>query len=139
MGPIVAMTSRNAVNEERASQAPQSDRPKATEGPSPIERRSGLLRAGASLGKEKKLRHWRAANEFRLWTRVVLSLDDDRRFGQWAVRHEGEYMALVRCYGESKDVRAREKLLNKIQDILWNSEARSFDPTFEDWNEEKDE
>ena len=84
------------------------------------------------------MRGFRPLNDFRLWTRVVLSLDDDRRFRQWAVRHEGEYTALVKRYGENKDARARENLLNRIQDILWNSEARSFDPTFEDWNEDKD-
>ena len=133
------MLGKGAVKKESDAENPQKKRPNVTDKTARAERRSGLLRAGGSANKEKKLRHWRSANEFRLWTRVVLSTDDDRRFGNWALRNEGEYMALMKRYGEGKDVRAREYLLNKIQDILWNSEAKSFDPTFEDWDEDEDE
>lgn len=84
------------------------------------------------------MRPWRAAYDFRLWTRTVLSPDDDRRFERWALKNEDDYTALVRRYGENDDARAREDLLNSIQNMLWEGETHSFDPAFEDWDEGKE-
>ena len=47
-----------------------------------VERRSGVFRVGcgAQAPLERQLRLWRAADQFRLWTRVVLSPEEHRDF-----------------------------------------------------------
>lgn len=102
-----------------------------------VERRTGVFRVGcgAQAPLERQLRLWRAADRFRLWTRVVLSPEEHRDFEYWALQNEEAYERLVRRYSRSSDGKAREELLDRIHDLLMDGTNGTVSTAFRDWEE----
>ena len=102
-----------------------------------VERRSGVFRVGcgAQAPLERQLRLWRAADQFRLWTRGVLSPDEHRDFEYWALQNEEAYERLVRRYTQCGEGKIREELLDQIHDMLMDGTNSKFATAFHDWEE----
>ena len=102
-----------------------------------VERRSGVFRVGcgSQAPLERQLRLWRAADQFRLWTRVVLSPEEHRDFEYWALQNEEAYEGLVRRYVQSRDDKTREELLDQIHDLVMDGTNAEFATAFRDWEE----
>lgn len=67
---------------------------------------------------DRSLRAFRAAHQFQLWIRVVLSPEERERFERWASSDETPYALLVRRYLRTQDELDRELLLDEIQDLI---------------------
>jgi hypothetical protein len=73
---------------------------------------------------DRSLRAFRAAHQFQLWIRVVLSPAERESFERWAQSDDKPYGVLVRRYLRTQDEIDRELLLDDIQDLIVRSSPR---------------
>lgn len=105
-----------------------------------VERRKGVFRAGTGVATiaDQRLKTLRSSERFRLWLRVVLPPDELQRFERWALDDEGGFALFVKRYsdissGRSECEHGQEKLVDDIYETLLEIEDLSFDDSFEDW------